>query len=124
MTEIKTGYITVNAMPYIDVSISGSIDNWNFQTGNNEDTTAVDLTVDTNMNSWSVGVMDALTESKPGERQERWLNIRGVPMSCPVKFWQTRYRLNPAPVVMSPSPERTSPYRQVLLLASHHMISE
>jgi PKD repeat protein len=64
--EIKTGYIAVNPLPYIDVSINGSIDNWNFQTGNNEDTTAVDLTVDTNTNSWSVGVMDALTESKPG----------------------------------------------------------
>jgi PKD repeat protein len=64
--EIKTGYITVNAMSYIDVSISGSIDNWNFQTGTNEDTTSVDLTVDTNMNSWSVGAMDALTGSKPG----------------------------------------------------------
>jgi PKD repeat protein len=64
--EIKTGYITVStAIPYIDVSISGSIDNWNFQTGMNEDTTSVDLKVDTNMNQWSVGAMDALTGSKP-----------------------------------------------------------
>ena len=63
--EIKTGYITVTTIPYIDVSISGSIDNWNFQTGVNEDTTAVDLTIDTNMNKWTVGSMDALTGSKP-----------------------------------------------------------
>lgn len=63
--NIKTGYITVTSTPYIDVSISGSIDNWNFQTGTNEDTTSVDLTIDTNMNSWSVGAMDALTGSKP-----------------------------------------------------------
>ena len=63
--EIKTGYITVAATPYIDVDISGSIDNWNFQTGTNEDTTSVDMIVDTNMDSWSVGAMDALTGSKP-----------------------------------------------------------
>jgi PKD repeat protein len=63
--EIKTGYITVTATPYIDVSISGSIDNWNFQTGTNEDTTSVDLTIDTNMNSWSVEAVDALTGNKP-----------------------------------------------------------
>jgi PKD repeat protein len=63
--EIKTGYITVTSLPYIDVSISGSIDNWNFQTGINEDTTSVDLTIDTNMVKWSVGAMDALTGSKP-----------------------------------------------------------
>ena len=63
--EIKTGYITVAATPYIDVDISGSIDNWNFQTGTNEDTSSVDMTVDTNMDSWSVGVIDALTGDKP-----------------------------------------------------------
>ena len=63
--ELKTGYITATAMPYIDVSIIGSIDNWNFQTGTNEDTTSVDLEIDTNMNQWSVGVKDALDNSKP-----------------------------------------------------------
>jgi PKD repeat protein len=63
--EIRTGYIAVTASPYIDISISGSIDNWNFKTGTNEDTTSVDMTVDTNMNQWSVGAMDAMTESKP-----------------------------------------------------------
>jgi len=63
--EIKTAYITVTSLPYIDVSIRGSIDNWNFQTGTNEDTTSVDLTIDTNMDQWSVGAMDALTGSKP-----------------------------------------------------------
>jgi PKD repeat protein len=63
--EIKAGHITVNAMSYIDVSISGSIDNWNFVTGTNEDTTSVDLSVDTNMNSWSVRVRDASDDGKP-----------------------------------------------------------
>ena len=63
--EIKTGYITVAATPYIDVDISGSIDNWNFLIGTNEDTTSVDMTVDTNMDSWLVEVKDALTGGKP-----------------------------------------------------------
>ena len=77
--EIKTGYITVGTVtPYIDVSISGSIDNWNFQTGPNEDTTSVDLTVDTNMDNWSVGAMDALTGSKPAGTAGKMAEWSGI----------------------------------------------
>jgi PKD repeat protein len=77
--EIKTGYITVGTItPYIDVSISGSIDNWNFQTGPNEDTTSVDLTVDTNMDNWSVGAMDALTEGKPAGTAGKMAEWSGI----------------------------------------------
>lgn len=61
----KTGYITVNAPPYIDVSVTGSINDWIFSTGTNEDTTSVDLTIDTNMNDWSVTAKDALDDRKP-----------------------------------------------------------
>ena len=75
--EIKTGYIIVTSLPYIDVSISGSIDNWNFQTGTNEDTTSVDLTIDTNMDQWSVGAMDALTGSKPAGTAGKMVEYSG-----------------------------------------------
>jgi PKD repeat protein len=80
--EIKTGYITATAAPYIDISINGSIDNWNFQTGNNEDITSVDMTVDTNMNNWSVGAMDTLTGGKPAEtagKMAEWSGSAYVP---------------------------------------------
>ena len=68
--------------PYIDVSISGSIENWMFQTGTNEDITSVDMTVDSNMNSWSVGAIDALTGSKPSGtagKMAEWSDSAYVP---------------------------------------------
>lgn len=63
--EIKPNYLTITNLPYIDISISGSIDQWNFQTGTNEDTESVDLTVDTTMDSWIVSIHDDLDEGKP-----------------------------------------------------------
>jgi eukaryotic-like serine/threonine-protein kinase len=61
---IKPNYITVET-PSIDVSVTGTIHDWIFSTGTNEDTTSVDLTIDTNMNQWSVNAKDALDDSKP-----------------------------------------------------------
>jgi PKD repeat protein len=62
--ETKSGYITAST-PYIDISITGSIADWNFETGTNEDTGSVDMTVDTNMPEWAVSVSDALDDGKP-----------------------------------------------------------
>ncbi len=62
--ETKSGYITAST-PYIDISITGSIANWNFQTETNEDSSSVDMTVDTNMPEWAVSVSDALNDNKP-----------------------------------------------------------
>jgi PKD repeat protein len=63
--EIKTGYIATSEIPYIDVDVTGSVDNWILLTGSNEDTTSVDMTIATNLNSWSVSMRDALDGGKP-----------------------------------------------------------
>jgi PKD repeat protein len=63
--EVKASYITVSESPYIDVSLTDSVSNWNFQTGTNEDTTSVDMTIATNMNAWMVSVKDSLDNGKP-----------------------------------------------------------
>lgn len=68
--ESKAGYITATA-PYIDISISGSINAWNFQAGTNENTDSVDMTVDTNMPEWAVSVCDALNNGKPAGTEGR-----------------------------------------------------
>ena len=57
--------LTTASTPYIDVSVNGTINNWNFVTGTNEDLTSVNLTVDTNINQWNVDAKDALDTSKP-----------------------------------------------------------
>jgi PKD repeat protein len=61
---VKPDYINVTT-PSIDVNVTGSIPNWNFNNGLNENTTAVQLTIDTNMNQWSVRAKDALDGGKP-----------------------------------------------------------
>jgi PKD repeat protein len=73
--EIKIGYITASEIPYIDVDVTGSVDNWIFLTGTNEDTTSVDMIIATNLNSWSVSMRDALDGSKPagtGGKMAEW----------------------------------------------------
>jgi len=63
-SEIKPACITVYA-PYIDMSINGTISNWNFVTGTNVNTTGANLTINTNINQWNVYARDALDTSKP-----------------------------------------------------------
>jgi len=79
--EIKIAYINATSYtPYIDIDISGSIDTWNFQTGTNEDNESVDLTVDTNMASWTVTVHDAMNSGKPAGTEGKmaeWSSISG-----------------------------------------------
>jgi PKD repeat protein len=61
---IKPDFINVSN-PFIDVNVTGSINTWNFNSGLNENTTAVQLTIDTNMNKWSIRAKDALDSGKP-----------------------------------------------------------
>jgi hypothetical protein len=61
---IKPDFINVSN-PFIDVNVTGSINTWNFNSGLNENTSAVQLTIDTNMNQWSVRAKDALDGGKP-----------------------------------------------------------
>jgi PKD repeat protein len=63
--EIKTGYISASEIPFIDVDVTGSVDNWIFLAGTNDDTTSVDMTIATNLNSWSISMRDALDGGKP-----------------------------------------------------------
>jgi PKD repeat protein len=77
--EIKTGHVTVTSTAsYIDVSTSGGVDSWNFQTGSNENSGSVDLTVDTNMPSWAVAASDALDDGKPAVTAGRMAEWSGT----------------------------------------------
>jgi PKD repeat protein len=60
-SETKTGYIVVTGTtPTIDIDATGEKTNWPFTLGTNEDSTSVDLSVDTSASNWHVSVMDAL----------------------------------------------------------------
>ncbi len=49
----------------IELTIIGSIDEWNLGLGQNENITSIDLGVTTTAASWTVGVRDALNDEKP-----------------------------------------------------------
>jgi PKD repeat protein len=62
----QTTFINVSAgAPYIDVSVTGSLTNWNLLPGINQDTSSVSLTITTNINNWEVNAVDGLDGLKP-----------------------------------------------------------
>ena len=63
-----TTFINVSAgtvVPYIDLSVAGSLTNWNLEPGINQDDSSVSLTITTNINNWEVSAVDGLDGLKP-----------------------------------------------------------
>ena len=67
-TATQIGYISIaESTPYIEISVNGSLNNWNLVTGLNQDTSSVSLNITTNMDSWSVNAVDGLDGGKPSD---------------------------------------------------------
>jgi PKD repeat protein len=64
-TETKTAYITVTGTPTISIDTTGGISGWDLVPDDNENTTAVELSVTTTVTAWHISVKDALDGGKP-----------------------------------------------------------
>jgi PKD repeat protein len=76
-TETKTAYITVTGTPTISIDATGEISDWDFALGENENTTAVVLSVTTTASNWHVSVKDALYGGKPALTEGKMVEYDG-----------------------------------------------